>query len=527
MRTLLVGLGGLFLILSAALGAARAEDAFPLRVGRVSLADTGAGWRPNGGEWAAAAVNLPVATGTALRTGDKGKAEIRVGDAVLGLAGGTEADIAELDPHVVKIGLPHGRIAVVIRTLEDGDSAEIDLPNAVVRLLQPGHYDIVAGAETGPARIAVFDGRAAVSAGGNTAAVAAGKFVRLDGKPQSAAAPDAFDTAFEARAAADDMVADRLHLSPELAGLAELDRAGDWRAVPDYGVAWFPAATPDGWAPYRDGSWRWISPWGWTWIDNASWGFAPSHYGRWLRVEDHWAWVPGKAMPEPAYVPAVVAFLGTPGVGLSYADAFGPAVAWFPLAPNEVYWPGSSRDIELIRRLNEPDVADFSAIRLADNGGPPPAIVTAEYRNRRFATAVPRSVFLAGRSVAAAVLPIPERRLEWAPLILAGQFPPAPSPVAVAAAPPQANPGPAPDQAVAPHHAVVIAAARAAVPVLAAAHSRARLALHRAEPVRLAVRHAVERAHEAHPSARLRVVAAATRTHPPRRHVAALHGRLR
>ena len=40
-----------------------------------------------------------------------------------------------------------------------------------------------------------------------------------------------------------------------------------------------PAGRPR-WVPYRHGHWA-MSPWGWTWIDDAPWGFAPSHYGRW------------------------------------------------------------------------------------------------------------------------------------------------------------------------------------------------------------------------------------------------------
>src|SRR6185312_11955520 len=97
------------------------------------------------------------------------------------------------------------------------------------------------------------------------------------------------------------------------------------------------------------------------WIDNALWGFAPSHYGRWTRIGDRWGWLPGDGKD---FSPATVAFLGTPGIGLSYAGGSGPAVAWFPLAPGETYWP-------------------------ADKGDAPAAIVNATYRNRRFASAVP------------------------------------------------------------------------------------------------------------------------------------------
>jgi hypothetical protein len=50
------------------------------------------------------------------------------------------------------------------------------------------------------------------------------------------------------------------------------------------------------WAPYRDGHWAYVVPWGWTWVDNAPWGFTPFHYGRWVLYGNRWAWLPGEAI---------------------------------------------------------------------------------------------------------------------------------------------------------------------------------------------------------------------------------------
>jgi hypothetical protein len=523
MRTLLGGLGGLYLIIIAALGPAWAEDSVPLRAGRVSLAASGAGYRPAGGDWSEAALNLPVATGTALRTGDKGSAEFRVGDTVVALAGGSEVEIARLEPHLVQITLRRGRIGVALRSFGDEDSVEIALPRGAVHLLEPGRYDIDGGAETRPGRIAVFAGRARFTGGAGDSTIAPGSLARFDGNGPAATSAeppsaDGFDAAWQSRVDEDQSTPARLHLSPELAGLAALDNGGHWQAVGFYGAVWFPDATPDGWAPYRDGSWRWIQPWGWTWIDNAPWGFAPSHYGRWARINDRWGWIPGKPVPNPAYAPAVVAFIGTPGVGLSYADAFSPAIAWFPLAPGEVYWPGFTRDIDVIARLNAGEIEDLWTIRRADNGGPPPEIVTTDYQNRRFASAVPRAAFMAGRPIVPALLPIPEARLEAAPLIIAATpFPPAPTPrnVLVASVPAKAL--------------ALVAAARAAVPVLAAA---ARKAEHRvARAVHLvretAASHLAALKRGARALARVHVVSSAHAATGGHRHVAASHGRAR
>jgi hypothetical protein len=187
------------------------------------------------------------------------------------------------------------------------------------------------------------------------------------------------------------------------------------------------------WAPYRFGHWSWIMPWGWTWIDERSWAFAPSHYGRWALIDDHWAWVPGDLVANPAYAPAVVAFLGTPGVGLSFED--GAAVGWFPLAPGETYWPSYTRDVNFIRTLNRGNVGNVDNIAMQGDGEPPLEVFNGEFANRQFATVVPRSVFINARPVAPAFLTLPERRLQNAPVLMGSPqiAPPSPQQVVRAA----------------------------------------------------------------------------------------------
>src|ERR1035441_183444 len=98
-------------------------------------------------------------------------------------------------------------------------------------------------------------------------------------------------------------------------------------------MVWVPNGTPGGWAPYHFGHWVWVDPWGWTWIDDAPWGFAPFHYGRWAYAGAGWVWVPGAMAARPVYAPALVAFVGFGGAGMT---------AGFPLGPGEVYPPGPS-----------------------------------------------------------------------------------------------------------------------------------------------------------------------------------------
>ena len=77
-------------------------------------------------------------------------------------------------------------------------------------------------------------------------------------------------------------------------------------------------------------------------MDDAPWGFAVSHYGRWANISGTWGWVPRPAREQAVYAPALVAFVGGNifRVALSVGGA-AAEVGWFPLAPREVYRPSS------------------------------------------------------------------------------------------------------------------------------------------------------------------------------------------
>src|SRR5205085_11868393 len=129
----------------------------------------------------------------------------------------------------------------------------------------------------------------------------------------------------------EDRVASTRYVSPQMTGYEDLDRYGSWRTLPEYGAVWTPTRIAADWAPYRHGHWVWVSPWGWTWVDDAPWGFAPFHYGRWVWADSYWAWAPGRIAPRPVYAPALVAFVGGSHASLSISIGRGPAVGWFPL----------------------------------------------------------------------------------------------------------------------------------------------------------------------------------------------------
>jgi hypothetical protein len=346
------------------------------RVGRLSLLSGNVSVRTTE-KWLDAELNLPLATGASVRTNSRAHAEVEIGVNAIELAPESEIEITKLNDRAIQIAVVRGRIGFALRWLGDGGTVEVDISGECVPLLQSGLYDIDVGS-----------GRVAVSTEG--------------------ARPDFEET----RPAA------AYYLSPNMTGFAELDAVGSWQSTAEYGAVWTPTGLPPDWAPYRDGHWRWIALWGWTWIDNQPWGFVTSHYGRWAFVGEHWSWVPGAFAAHPVYVPAVVAFLGTAGVGLSVADSTGPAVGWFPLGPGEVYWPSYTRDLDYVRNLNLGNIADVSVIQLDVNGDPPLEVFGEHFANRRFAGVVPRPVFRNGEAVAPALLSLPEQRLQNAPVLM-------------------------------------------------------------------------------------------------------------
>jgi hypothetical protein len=361
-----------------------ADDGAAPRFGRVSAVVGSVQYKSPTGEWTDALVNEPIAAGTALRTGQGAEAELRAPGVLAALAPSSELRVLRSDDGTLELAVQTGRIGVHLGTNDAPRIVELDLPNGAVWLDGPGDYDVIAGDAHAPAAIQVFAGKVRLGGG-------------FDNQNLVATASDWFSDWWRFQSDNTAASAERDTLG-DVAGVAALGAAGRWKIDPNLGEVWYPSDLASDWTPFRDGTWRFLPPWGWTWIDGAPWGFGPSHYGRWARLNDRWAWVPGPLLAPTDYSPANVAFLGTAGIGLSRPADAGPAVAWLPLAPGETIGDGNDEN----------------------------------YKNRPFATAVPRAVFAGGLAVASAVADdIPEQRFADAPIILqALGIPPATPPAA-------------------------------------------------------------------------------------------------
>ncbi len=330
---------------------AHADDP-PTRVGRIAAVNGTVSFRPGPGEdWGNAVLNYPVAQSTAVWVDENSTAELEIGAAHVHLDAGTELDVTELDDQKVTLTVPQGRIDVTLNGSRPDEQYEISTSRGDVALVD-GQYRVDAGTPQDPTRIATFTGNARLTGQGRDLRIGAGQEAVSDtaDPPFYQVGPGALDplddggTAQDAQRAA----APPPSYVPALPGAETLAQYGTWRMIPEYGHVWMPADVPAGWTPYSTGHWAWIPPWGWTWIDDAPWGFAPFHYGRWALIDGAWGWIPvdpdSGADPgeQPAYSPAMVAFADDPG---DYAaDWDGPCVGWIPLGPGEYWnpWYGAS-----------------------------------------------------------------------------------------------------------------------------------------------------------------------------------------
>jgi hypothetical protein len=483
---------------AVARASAPAEAPSP-RVGRVGLIAGKVEFRGAAdAQWSPAAVNDPVATGVAIRSDAQARAQLRIGGDTVEVDGGTELGVVKLDPAVVELALRQGRIAVDVFRRKTGETIEIDMPRGGVWLLQPGRYDIDSGNGERPAHVAVFSGGAHFAGGGGADyRIAAGSTVDVSAAskgpgaatPEPAAADD-FTQWCDAHSIDESRLTAPYFVSRDITGYESLDEAGSWRAVANYGEVWSPDKLPADWAPYRDGHWRFLAPWGWTWVDDQPWGFATMHYGRWFFADGKWSWVPGRVDADAVWAPAVVAFLGTRGVGLSYADGPGPAAAWFPLAPGEIFWPSYTTDLDYIQAINHGAVADLAAIRTDNHGEPAGDIANAHFANRAFASAVPRAVFVGGDPVAPALVTIPDERLRDAPVIIGSSAIGPPPPPAARVAVAHNRPATVPLALAAGRHSAWASAVRAAALRSQRYQQLARLHFaHRASPETARPRH--------------------------------------
>jgi hypothetical protein len=381
----------------------------PARVARLANIGGAVSFSPAGeDEWVFAIPNRPLITGDRVWADAGARAELQIGSLALRIGSQTSVTILNLDDRVAQFQLAQGALNVRVRRIDPGQTIEVDTPLLAFSLRRPGDYRIDVDPASGATTVAVRSGEGEVYGEGAAYVIAARQWYRFadsglrDYQYDALPPADAFDSWTRDRDRRQDNPVAARYVSPDVIGYADLDEYGTWSSVEGYGNVWVPTSVARDWAPYRDGHWSWIEPWGWTWVDDAPWGFAPFHYGRWAYARERWCWVPGPVRTRAVYAPALVAFVGGNNFRVSVGSG-GPArgIAWFPLAPGEVYRPAYrvSRNYFTNVNISNTNVSNTYVTNVYNR----PDTQTAVYRNRDQRggmTAVPTDVFVQSRPVA-------------------------------------------------------------------------------------------------------------------------------
>ncbi|MBN8922995.1 MAG: hypothetical protein BGP10_03010 [Rhodanobacter sp. 68-29] len=465
-------LAALLLCAVAALAQAQSADGGdagspPDRVARLSYIAGDLGFLPAGSQdWASADLNRPLTTGDRLSTGDGARAELELGGASLRMAGGSDFGLLNLNDSIAQVELTQGTLNLSVRNLDQGQSYEIDTPTVALVINHPGTFRVDVDNDGSGTRVTVFNGQATVYGENNAQQdVFQDRSYQYDDSSLGAVAVnrigggDAFDAWCSERDNRYAQSRSMRYVSDDVVGYQDLDQYGSWQNSPDYGAVWYPSQVSAGWAPYRDGHWAYIAPWGWTWVDDSPWGFAPYHYGRWAYIGGAWGWIPGPRTVRPVYAPALVAFVGGGGWSVSVGIGGGAPVGWFPLGPGEVYNPWYHCDRGYYQRVNVNNIYVHNTVyrtTVINN-------INNQYnyyrdgrapRNQRYAnreaprgfTAVPGNAFAGGHRVQRDLLRVDPRQLTAAPVLARGVTAVRPDPRSLAAPRnPQARPLPVTD----------------------------------------------------------------------------------
>lgn len=401
----------------------------PNRVAQLSYTTGSVSFQPGGtGDWVDAVLNRPLTTGDNLWADQNSRAELHIGSTAIRIDSQTSLTFLNLGDQAAQLRLSAGSMILRVRHLDDGETLEVDTPNLAFDVQSAGEYRLDVNPDGTETDISTWQGQGEATGNNESYTVTAGQQARFSGTDQLTRetaplpASDDFDNWASQRDASEDHSESASYTSTEMTGYQDLDAYGHWHDVSGYGPVWTPAGVAADWAPYRFGHWVWVAPWGWTWVEDEPWGFAPFHYGRWAFVQSSWCWVPGPVVLRPVYSPAFVAFVGGNGFSLSVGVGGGPGVGWFPLAPGEVYVPYYHTSRAYVNNINitntRVNVTQVTNVYNVYNNHTTNVtrITYANQRDPRAVTVVSRDTFVNARPVYKNVVRVDNNRIVNAPV---------------------------------------------------------------------------------------------------------------
>jgi hypothetical protein len=395
-RKLLPASAVVTLLLLAALPSNAQPDP-PAQGGRISYITGAVSIQPAGtDQWEQAIPNLPLGPGDRVFTDSDGQAEIQVGQTFVRIGANADVSFVDSTPTGLYFGVAQGSIHARCFGLWEGQRVYFSTPSGTSSIFRPGDMRVDVMPDQQAALFTDLGSNTIITgANGYYQEIGSGMALELIGSnpvtPQwfDPAEPDGLDEWSHQRDQQIANAASYQYVSQEIPGAYELDAAGSWTPGTPYGAVWFPRNVAGDWAPYHQGHWINHAPWGWVWVEDEPWGYAPFHYGRWVSFNGRWGWVPGPPAAHPIWSPALVVFAGgQPGVSV-----------WFPLGPGEPYrpwYPCSPHYIDVVNisNITVTNVVHVQTTYVNFNFG---GVVFA---NRTHFVAVNNADFAAGRPVA-------------------------------------------------------------------------------------------------------------------------------
>jgi FecR protein len=370
----------------------------PSRVARISYIDGSVSLQPGGaGDWGSAARNRPMTVGDKIWTDKDSRAELQTGVVSIHLGSMAALSFLNLDQSITQMRLAEGSINFRVKEIREGDTYEVDTPNLVFTINQAGAFRIDVNENGDNTGITVIRGAGQVTASGKTYDLQPGQRAVFNGTddvqstivPQ-APPPDGLDKWSNDRDLGEQNSVSQRYVPQDMPGTQDLDNNGTWGQDGDNGPVWYPSEVAPDWAPYSNGYWSYVGPWGWTWVDYAPWGFAPFHYGRWGYIGSRWGWYPGPRFGGSIYGPGFVGFLGG---GFGFGGGFG--VGWFPLGFGEPFHPWFRCGNRFAERINVRNtlIRNVNVVHSTNNFN------YAYSHNTHAVTATSRSGFTGGQAV--------------------------------------------------------------------------------------------------------------------------------
>src|SRR5713101_2684090 len=402
----------------------------PTRAGRIGFVQGSVSFQPGGeGDWLEAVPNRPLTTGDNLWVDRDSRAEVQIGSTSIRLGPETSLTFLDLGNDVTQLRLSTGSLYLRVRRFDRDDRFEVDSPNLAFNVDQAGEFRLDVNQNGDQTVATVWRGRSEITGGaGDSYRLQAGQQGAFSGTDRLSydvgeiGDPDDFGRWALSRDQREDRVRSRHYVSEEMTGYEDLDDYGRWHEVAGYGNVWTPSGVPGDWAPYRYGNWTYVSPWGWTWVEQEPWGFAPFHYGRWASVEGSWCWVPGPVAVEVRQVnsPALVAFVGGGGFSIGVGVGGGGGVGWFPLGPGEVFVPWYRTSPRYVQNVNITNTrVNVTQVTNVYNNVTVNHVTNVTYVNQRVTnsvTVVNHDTFVNARAVNQNIVRVDARQIASAPI---------------------------------------------------------------------------------------------------------------